>query len=1160
MVTTADVQPEEGNSPNNCYPPRIRADCVNNDLAEERSWTDTAHRSTKTSGETTNGELDGRCLPDGGRPSGTDDLKALAFRRAADPLLVVRTESGAITAVNDAAVELLGRPRPSLVGAHWWEIHPKSDQAEYRERYAEAVAAGGIDIRIGEDEPVFVRTGDGDDVPVEIRSTVTTVAGVEYLVASVRKARDRMARLRKLRRRATAMDTSLTGISILNADEEYVYMNQCHADILGYDPEELLGGTWRQVYDQEQIERIEETVFARLAEDGVWEGELVGRKKEGDSVPQAVNLTALPDGGLICVNRDISKRRQTERKLEAIRERVERLMLAETRSEMIGELIAATTDIINRPLAGYWTYDDESDRLVPVDISTAAEESALTTPTFEHGSGLVWDAFEAAEPRYNADLETEAGVYDPETLLRSEVIVPLGSHGVLFVGSTTVDDFSSSERELLAILGEHASTALTLLKREQELRAARDAREAERRQLRDVIDHIPHLVFAKNRAGEFLLVNEAVADAYGTTVSALEGRTDAAFAAEDDEVDHFRSDDRRVLEAGETIHRPEETLTDADGNERILRTWKVPFTPARSDEDAVLGVATDITDYKQVKTALERQRKLTALNRIGSVLLDSDTPSEVCAAGAEATAAALNVSSVTVYEFDDDDGTLRPAGVADGSVASNDRSPITPADGELWEAFSHRRTKHIEAQQSCIGPEGADGRSELVAVPLDTFGLMILRTKAPDEVDTTFVETAARNLTAGLERAAQETQVEALNQQLQAKNTTLTRHKRLAGEFREAQRRFREARSREAVYGALIDFALTAGDDAWIGQWNASDHVIQPIFEASDGGLAKRQGGPGEDSPAVTAATDNEAVFVPNTARDASYERWSSRLLNFGYRSAVAVPIGHSGVIRGAMEVVHTSVGGFDENTVEYLREVGRDASFVLSRLDDRAGRNTRSEIEFEWPAGGVLFPDVPGETRFTTSTVVVSAVDDVSVTGRVRANDQAVIERYFDTAPWFAQPSVESLGGDAFSFDVDRTVGPDDRLRCLVDAVEVHSATLLSITSSVDREVATFRVNSSHTRPLWEALRSAGDVRLVSKRRIDVDQSRTEPFAALTDRQTEILSEAYRRGFFEQPKGVSGDELADRFDISRSTLHQHLRTAESKLLGALLDPSADTD
>lgn len=1160
VTTTIGVQPED-----RAISVTLR-DLDRVERIRERSRTDgTVRYSGKLSGDVTGAEPGRRCLSDGGRPVETnDDLNSIAFLEAADPLLVVETESGTITAVNDAAVELFGCSRSSLVDAHWYEIHPKSDRDAYRERYAEAVAKGGTDIGIGEDDPVFVRTEDGDDVPVEIHSTAMTVGGTEYLVASVREATGRIERLRKLQRRATAMDASLTGISILNADEEYVYMNQCHADILGYDPEELLGGTWRQIYDQEQIEEIEETIFPKIAESGVWEGELVGRKKEGGRVPQMVNLTSLPDGGLICVNRDIGKRRQTEHRLEAIRERVGQFMLAETRGELVEELIAATTDIVDRPLAGYWTYENERDRLAPVDVSAAAEESDLTRPTFEHGSGLVWDAFEAGEPRYYANLATETGVYEPETPLRSEMIVPLESHGVLLVGSTDVDDFSSSERELLAILGKHATTALALLTRERELRAARDAREAERQQLRDIIDHIPHLVFAKNAAGEFLLVNEAVAEVYGTTVSELEGQTDAAFATEDHEVDHFRADDQHVLESGETVYRPEETLTDADGNERILRTWKVPFTPAGSDEDAVLGVATDITDYREVKTALERQRKLTALNRIGSVLLDAETSSEVCAVGAEATVAALNVPSVTVYEFDDEVGTLRPAGVADESAASNDRSQITPDDDALWEAFSHNRTKHIEAAQNCIGPRDADAQRGVIVVPLDTFGLLAVQTDEPDEVDVGFVETAARNLTAGLERAAQEAQVEALNEQLRAKNAALTTQQRLATEFREAQRRLQEAKSREAVYEVLLDFALTAGDDAWVGQWNASNHTIQPILEANEGGPVTVQGGTDEGSPSIsptlTAAMDSEAVSVPNTVRDTSYEQWSSRLLNCGYRSTVAIPVCHSGVIRGTMEVLSTPADGFDKNTIEYLEEMGRCAGFVLDRLDNRLDQNTIVETEVEWSADGILFPDVPEGTRFAASTIIVSAADDLSLTGQVRAPDQTTIERYFDTATWFVKPSIESLGGGVFAFDVNRTVGPDDRLRHLLNAIDAHSATLASVTSSASGEVTTFHVPAGRMRLLWEALRTTGDPQLVSKHRIEVDQARREPFAALTDRQTEVLSTAYRRGFFDQPKGVSGDELADQFDISRSTLHQHLRTAERKLLGTILDRSPDTD
>ena len=53
-----------------------------------------------------------------------------------------------------------------------------------------------------------------------------------------------------------------------------------------------------------------------------------------------------------------------------------------------------------------------------------------------------------------------------------------------------------------------------------------------------------------------------------------------------------------------------------------------------------------------------------------------------------------------------------------------------------------------------------------------------------------------------------------------------------------------------------------------------------------------------------------------------------------------------------------------------------------------------------------------------------------------------------------------------------------------------------------------------------------------------------------LTDRQREVFALARRRGYYEWPREVSARELAGELDVSKTTLLEHLRTAESKLLG----------
>ena len=57
-----------------------------------------------------------------------------------------------------------------------------------------------------------------------------------------------------------------------------------------------------------------------------------------------------------------------------------------------------------------------------------------------------------------------------------------------------------------------------------------------------------------------------------------------------------------------------------------------------------------------------------------------------------------------------------------------------------------------------------------------------------------------------------------------------------------------------------------------------------------------------------------------------------------------------------------------------------------------------------------------------------------------------------------------------------------------------------------------------------------------------------------LTDRQSEVLRTAYRRGYFERPKRANATELAEELGISRSTLTEHLAAAQRKLFEDLFD------
>jgi predicted DNA binding protein len=94
-----------------------------------------------------------------------------------------------------------------------------------------------------------------------------------------------------------------------------------------------------------------------------------------------------------------------------------------------------------------------------------------------------------------------------------------------------------------------------------------------------------------------------------------------------------------------------------------------------------------------------------------------------------------------------------------------------------------------------------------------------------------------------------------------------------------------------------------------------------------------------------------------------------------------------------------------------------------------------------------------------------------------------------------------------------------------------------------------------SSVRPVVDSLVTNLDTGKVvakrSSRHDDIDPF--DPVKSLTDRQREIIQVAYDEGYYDQPKGINGQELAELFDISPSTVHEHLRAAESRLVGRVI-------
>ncbi|AXG06043.1 PAS domain S-box protein [Haloplanus rubicundus] len=272
-----------------------------------------------------------------------------------------------------------------------------------------------------------LRTRNGDRLETLLqatprRNTDGDVVGTNALFVDLTERK----RAEEVIDQAEAMEASIDGIGIIDKTGEFVYANRAHADIYGYDgPEAFVGNTWRMLYEADEIERFDDEVMPALRAGEEWRGEATGVRADGSTFPQDLSLTPLSDGGYICVVRDITERKQYERRLEGQRDNLEIL------NQVVRHDIRNDLQVV----VGYATVlrefvDDEGrehlERVIAsgrdaVEITKTAADVAevmLSATTETKAVGLRYALTdridEVAETHANAILTTEGTIPDVE--------------------------------------------------------------------------------------------------------------------------------------------------------------------------------------------------------------------------------------------------------------------------------------------------------------------------------------------------------------------------------------------------------------------------------------------------------------------------------------------------------------------------------------------------------------------------------------------------------------------------------------------------------------------------------------------------------------------------------------------------------------------------
>lgn len=224
-------------------------------------------------------------------------------------------------------------------------------------------------------------------------------------------------------------------------------------------------------------------------------------------------------------------------RLTALLDATEDLVLESDTAAIAERTVTAADRIIGMDTSAVYTPEDDT-TLEPLATTEGTVDVFGHVPTIESRDAIAWSVFESGDPVIVDDVREHPDVYNPDTPVRSEMIIPLGDVGVFMAASADVGVFNETDRLLAELLISNAEAVLgravneaALRERERKLerlqrrsqrlmytqtreRTVRSAIEA----ARDVIDAPYTGVHLLNEAGDTLeggAISEAASERFG---------------------------------------------------------------------------------------------------------------------------------------------------------------------------------------------------------------------------------------------------------------------------------------------------------------------------------------------------------------------------------------------------------------------------------------------------------------------------------------------------------------------------------------------------------------------------------------------------------------------------------------------------------------------
>jgi PAS domain S-box-containing protein len=396
---------------------------------------------------------------------------------------------------------------------------------------------------------------------------------------------------------------------VLDGEFRVIYANPAAERVLGVSKESFLGRTHWEAWPASAgtvVEREYRRVVAERA-DAHFTHHYVGEQYD---VHLEIDAYPTDEGGVAVFWRDVTRRVRTETALRESEARLRRVAGSGIVGLFFWAVSGGVTEANDAFLAmlGY-TQDDLA--------AGRVDWRAMTPPEYADGD-------EAALRELLAT--GRHGQYAKEYVAADGRRVPVLIQSAFLDGSRT--------HGVCVCLDDPARRAAE--------RAVREQYEL----LRSVLAATDDLVFAKDRDGRYVVMNDAGARLHGRAAAEVVGRTDAelfapALAAE------LRANDLAVMAEGTTRRFEERTLVG--GEPVTYLSTKTVYRDAAGAVGGVVGVSTDITDRKRAEAARDRAlARTTRLQAVTAALSEALTREDVARVVATQGAAALGAHGGSV--------------------------------------------------------------------------------------------------------------------------------------------------------------------------------------------------------------------------------------------------------------------------------------------------------------------------------------------------------------------------------------------------------------------------------------------------------------------------------------------------------------------------------